>query len=112
MPLGTGRQPLGTGVIGWSVAIGNYSIDQPITPLPSGWRPQSDVPTLRKKRAPGGRAEDSLLHAMANAVRYALFKEPNCSMSSFVRSTIASRPGLSTLRGSYPLPCVSLPAAK
>lgn len=58
-------------------------------------------PGERRGNSVGGRGfrRDKFIDA------YALLTEPNSSMSSLVRATMASRPGLRSLRGSKPLPC-------
>ena len=61
--VGDGRQPLGTGVIGWSNTTRNTNCpaDQPITPVPSGWpggrptpAPDQAIAISQKNGAPGG----------------------------------------------------------
>ena len=63
---------------------------------PEGLLSKNDpVPkSTEKKEAPKGLLQNACVRA------YALFTEPNCSMSSLVRATMASRPGLRSLRGS------------
>ena len=53
----------------------------------------------------------AIVYRRSGRVLYALLTEPNSSMRALVFSTMASRPGLSTLRGSKPLPSRSLPAS-
>lgn len=71
-------------------------------------RPLSDAEKLQHKRKPEA---DYSASGSLRCFAYALPTEPNSSIFSLTFALIASKPGASSLRGSKPLPCRSLPAS-